>query len=408
MNIEKNIKIKESFLKTREKRKYQECRCFSIKIQENRLSKIQKEQLKMLFVEAKWLKNDILNYFENTKTLDYTLTKFIQKKNLDGTFEQKELKCLGSQMKQSVFSEILQNLKGLKSLRKNGKNTGKLKYCSEYKSINLKQFGVTYKIYNKNTIKIQGVSGKLHTNGLKQISERYEFANAKLLNTSKGYYLMITCYCNKEEKIPASDEQIGIDMGIKTTLTLSNGLVYNTSVQETERLKHLQKKMTKLKKNSKNRRKCIAKIQAEYQKLTNRKKDLTNKIFHDLNRYNKIVIQDENLNSWKNGLFGKQVQHSILGRLKAKIVEASKTNKRFVVISKKYKTTQLCSSCGKLNKMELKDRVYICSCGNRIDRDLNSAKNILKIGQELIEFKPVEKNISFSKKQEDAESLVQH
>ena len=53
MNIEKNIKIKESFLKTREKRKYQECHCFSIKIQENRLSKIQKEQLKMLFVEAK-------------------------------------------------------------------------------------------------------------------------------------------------------------------------------------------------------------------------------------------------------------------------------------------------------------------------------------------------------------------
>ena len=82
-------------------------------------------------------------------------------------------------------------------------------------------------------------------------------------------------------------------------------------------------------------------------------------------------------------------------------------DKRFVIINKKHKTTQMCSKCGKIHKMNLKDREYICECGNDIDRDLNSAINILKIGREQIELTPVEKSFESSKKQEDAESLAQ-
>ena len=67
----------------------------------------------------------------------------------------------------------------------------------------------------------------------------------------------------------------------------------------------------------------------------------------------------------------------------------------------------MCSKCGKIHKMNLKDREYICECGNDIDRDLNSAINILKIGREQIELTPVEKSFESSKKQEDAESLAQ-
>ena len=113
MNLEKNKKIKESFLKTREKRQSQVCKVFSIKIQNNKLNKIQKEQLKMLFVEAKWLKNDILNYFEQTDSLAYTIKKTVNKRNFDGSLEEKELQHLGSQMKQSVYTDIISNLKTL-------------------------------------------------------------------------------------------------------------------------------------------------------------------------------------------------------------------------------------------------------------------------------------------------------
>lgn len=406
MNLEKNKKIKQSFLRTREKRQLQECKVFSLKIQNNKLNKIQKEQLKMLFVEAKWLKNDILNYFEQNDDINYKIGKTIFKKNFDGSSEEKEIKYLGSQMKQSVYTDIISNLKILKTLKNKGKKVGKLKYCPEYKCINLKQFGITYKIFNNKFIKIQNVTGKIRVNGLKQITEGYECANAKLLNRPDGYYLKVTCFCDKQKTVPSVHEKIGIDMGIKSNLTLSNGLIFNASVQETGRLKKLQKQLEKKKKGSKNRNKQIKKIKVEYQKMTNQKNELTNKIFSQLNKYELVVIQDEMLSGWQSGLFGKQIQHSILGRIKAKIKEKALRDKRFVIISKKYKTTQMCSKCGRIHKMNLNNREYICECGNTIDRDLNSAINILKIGLEQIEYTPVEKQF-VSKKQEDTEFLTQ-
>jgi len=55
-------------------------------------------------------------------------------------------------------------------------------------------------------------------------------------------------------------------------------------------------------------------------------------------------------------------------------------------------TTQTCSSCGKKIKKQLWERKHICGCGLEIDRDHNSAINILKraLGQELPEFTPAE------------------
>ena len=60
--LAKNASIKEAIKATKEKRKSQVCRVYMLKVQKNKLSTRQKEDFKMLFVEAKWLYNDILNY----------------------------------------------------------------------------------------------------------------------------------------------------------------------------------------------------------------------------------------------------------------------------------------------------------------------------------------------------------
>jgi putative transposase len=67
--------------------------------------------------------------------------------------------------------------------------------------------------------------------------------------------------------------------------------------------------------------------------------------------------------------------------------------KTAVMIDRWYPSTKTCSGCGNIQDMKLSDRVYRCDvCGLVIDRDLNSAYNILKegIGQEVPEYKPVE------------------
>ena len=67
MSNEKNAQIKATLLATTERRKTQKCFVFSTKINHRKLNKLQNEQLQMLFVEAKWVYNDIINHIESDK-----------------------------------------------------------------------------------------------------------------------------------------------------------------------------------------------------------------------------------------------------------------------------------------------------------------------------------------------------
>ena len=306
--LTKNENIKKSMRETCLRRMSQTCKVYTVKIDESRLSNRQAEQLKMLFVEAKWIYNDILNYSENNDILTYnTKVKSIDVLNKNKEKEVRELKFIGSQMKQSVFANILSNIKMLSTKKKQGNKVGKLKYISEYKSLNLKQYGNTYKIYGNKRIKIQGVSGKLVVNGLEQFINipDIEIANAKILNKPDGYYIAITTY-QYTDKLPIKQyigNEIGIDFGIKDTITLSNGEKFKSSIGETERLKRLQRKLARQKKGSNNRYKTRILIQKEYQKITNKKNDIANKIIAYILSYEHIYMQDENISFCHTNIF---------------------------------------------------------------------------------------------------------
>ena len=233
--LEKNKRIKEAGQATREKRKHQICRVFMVKIDESRLTAKQAEQLKMLFVEAKWIYNDILTFSKDNNIKEYdTKTKSVTVFNKDKIPETRELKYISAQMKQSVLAGMLSSIKSLAARKKNGGTVGALKYISEYKSLNLKQYEKTYKIYGNKRIKIQNISGKVVVNGLDQFIDipNIEIANAFLLNKSDGYYIAITTYQNIDD-LPEKEyigEEIGIDFGIKNNITLSNGETFNCSI----------------------------------------------------------------------------------------------------------------------------------------------------------------------------------
>ena len=121
------------------------------------------------------------------------------------------------------------------------------------------------------------------------------------------------------KKATKNGKEIGLDFGIKTAITTSEGEKLDVSVGESERLKRLQRELARRERGSNNRYKTVKLIRREYQKLSNRKEDKANKIVSALKAYDVIVIQDENLTGWKESGFGRQVQRSCLGRVKAKI-----------------------------------------------------------------------------------------
>ena len=172
---------------------------------------------------------------------------------------------------------------------------------------------------------------------------------------------------------------VGIDLGIADTIITSNREKFRVRVETSSRLKGLQRKLSRQQKGSRNYAKTVQEIRREYQRLSNIKNDHANKIVHDLLGSSGIVyMQDEMIHNWHSGLFGRQVQVSILGRLKAKLVN----HPRVCVINRSCATTQLCPQCGRLNKHALDQRVYHCACGYTMDRDIHSAKNMLIFGMD--------------------------
>ena len=381
----KNERIGEKGRMTRERHSTMDCHVYTLKIDQSKLSTKQKEELKMMFVEGKRLKNYILSQCmdNQTKLFDYPLphaNEKIQYKDKDGNLIDYKLRHLGSQMTQDVLNDMKSNLKTIIKLTKAKKQRhGKLRFCSELKSLSLRQFGVTYKFHGKSKIKIQGVSGKVRINGTKQFWNDYgvEFANAKLLNKPDGLYVAVTTYKPKEKKeTNLIKGGISIDMGCQTTIAYSDGRKENISIGESEHLKTLQRGMQRQVKGSNNRYKTIKNIRKEYQKLENKKNDIINKVIHDLKNYEYVVIQDEQVSKWlKNKHLSKRVHRACLGKLKEKI----KNLDNVVVLAEDIPTTKICMNCGKVHEMNLSNRTFKCSCGCDMDRDVHAAQNMLGI-----------------------------
>lgn len=245
MYEEKNRKIKENGKVTRERRSHMNCHVFSVKVQENRLSKAKLEKLKRCFLEAKWLYNAVVA----TEALTLEDTSTVQVKVKD-CFETREIKNLSAQMKQSVVDSAMANIFNLSKAKKSGLKVGKLQFKKECNEVNLKQYGHTHAVKGKNKIRIEKI-GVLVVNGLEQINlDEVEFANAKLIQKPSGFYINITTYSKKQPQSNTEKEILGLDMGIKDQLTFSNGVKVNFYLEESEQLKGLMRKLSRQVKGS--------------------------------------------------------------------------------------------------------------------------------------------------------------
>lgn len=378
MNQEKNASISNTIKNTRERHANMICKTYEVKVVMSKLSRVQREELNAAFCEAKWLRNDIVSDLEhanrNAKTANV--------KTPDG-FEERELTHLGSQMKQDIYDKVKSEIKGLATEKRRGRKAGHLKFKSVCNSLPLRQFGKTYKIdFDLNRIKVQKIKKAFHVRGLKQIPSDAEFANATLVRKASGLYFYITCYIPATVSVKTG-KSVGIDFGIENNLNFSDDReAINAYINETNYIKHLSRKINRCwirngKKHSSNNKKRITKLRRAYEKLANQKADLAHKIVHEiLSSYDFIAIQDEMLKNWHKGLFGKQVQHSCMGLIKAELIHSSKTH----VVNRSFPSTQICPMCGSLTKHPLNKRDYDCaSCGyHHNSRDKKSAQSILE------------------------------
>src|SRR5699024_5848195 len=383
---DKNERIAQTLKDTRTRRKQLEVKTYELKINANKLSKHQEDTIKQMCLEYKWVYNDAISHLKANNSLKEYDTKIktveVKLGKDSNEYDTRSLTTLPASMKQFAKAQINDSLKGLKSLKTNGRKVGSIEYRKQdITSLTFKQVGIDFNInYNNNTVKLSKI-GTVKVRGLNQFSHDAEIGGRlKLLIRPTGYYLHVIVYTIPTDysHVPKGSI-VGLDMGIKTMLTTSDGFEYDCKIYHTSRLKKLQRKLSRQVKGSTGYTKTLNSIRAEHEKIANKKNDYANKVIHYLlNNYETIVLQDENVKGWHSGLFGKQVQVSSLGRLKSSLVSL-KDSPRVIVVPRSCATTQLClgDNCGRLNKMPLSQRTYSCDCGYSAPRDVHSANSMI-------------------------------
>ena len=156
------------------------------------------------------------------------------------------------------------------------------------------------------------------------------------------------------------------------------------SLQE-NKIKIHNKKLSRTKKGSNNRKKTIKLLQRSYNKLNNQKNDFFHKLSTKLVTENKVIyledlsVKDLMIKSYNAKNFQKSAWSRFVNNYL--INKAESTDCQIIFCDRFAPTSQECSSCGRIQKIKLSERTYNCSCGLILDRDENAAKNIIKYGR---------------------------
>src|SRR5574344_2363391 len=383
--LEEKQKIKNSLIETRERRKNQSIKVIELKVNCHQTSKETFQKMNFVFTQAKWIVNEMIRLGETQNFFDYNYLEHKEVVHLDKDGNEIKTKLeMPSILHRGIVNQKKQDIVNESNAKKKGKKVGKLKYKKEINSIDILT-GPWIKIRDNSHITIPGFAN-LKVYGLDQRKKykEYELANAKFIRKPSGFYIHIAICVPKTNNVPKKTyKEVGLDFGIKDNIITSDGEKFNCKVPESDYLKFLQKQLKRKQKGSKHYYKLRNQIQKEYEHLSNKKTDETNKLIHYLiKNYDVIYFQDEQISSWRKFSkgFARNIQHSYLGRVKAKLIELQKSNRSFE-ISKWSPSTKFCPCCGSLNTgITLADRIYRCDCGYQFDRDTHAARNVKLFG----------------------------
>jgi transposase IS605 orfB len=382
--LAKNKRIAQTQKETKRRRKNMDVLVRTVKIQRNKLSSSQREKLDRLFLEGKWLYNTALAHNQFNEKFRKSLNHTVEVKLPNGEVELRNLETLGGQLQQGILERMRNNLKGLAALKKKGRRVGGLKFTSEMNSIPLVQFGKTHKIRGSK-VKIANIPGWMRVKGLNQFTNTDEFSSAVLIRKGEDFFVAFTIYRNKDEHSSLAtkkfipDTTIGLDMGVSTHITFSDGSSVTARVEEPDRLKRLSRKLARQKKGSKAFMQTKELIGDEHRKVVNKRNDAANKVSSWILEHEHIFMQDENISAWRRkhsvARGSRSIQYGILGRVKTRLVD----HPRVTVLKKNVATTATCI-CGEKTPHSLDKRTFFCPiCGYSAPRDLHAAKNMYRL-----------------------------
>jgi len=297
-----------------------------------------------------------------------------------------DYKQIHSQVLQDVLKRADKAFQNFFRRLKAGEKPGYPRYKGRgwYDSFTYPQFGFSLSDNRKGNqrlklSKIGNIKVKLHR------TVKGKIKTCTIKRELDKWYVCFSCKV-EPEILPKTNKNVGVDVGIEKFAALSDGtLIYNPKFfrKSEAKLKHEQRKLSRKKKGSNSRKKQRHKLAKIHQKVKNQRKDFLHKESRKLvENYDIIVFEDLQI---KNMVKNHHLAKSISDASWAKFIEyvsykAESAGKKVVFVNPR-NTSQICSGCGKIVKKSLSVRIHRCLyCGLEIDRDVNAAIIILRLG----------------------------
>jgi putative transposase len=192
-----------------------------------------------------------------------------------------------------------------------------------------------------------------------------------------------------------SGSVVGVDVGLESFATLSNGeKIRNPRFFRIEEcnLAKVQRRLSARKLGSPGWRKSLRVVGHVHERVGNRRLDFVHKESRKLvNRFGVIAFEDLNVQGMlRNHCLAKSISDAAWGMfVNATRSKAEDAGSKVVLVNPQY-TSQTCSRCGLIVKKDLSERTHRCECGLELDRDLNAAINILRLGLQSLSHMGIE------------------
>ena len=192
--------------------------------------------------------------------------------------------------------------------------------------------------------------------------------------------------------IQDTDKCIGIDLGVKDFVITSEGEVFDNlhfKKNEMNKLKRLQRQLTRKQKGSNNRNKARIKFAKENKKINDKKQYYLHAVSNSLINENQVIcMEDLNVRGMlRNRKLAGSISEMNFGEFRRMLEYKAKWyNRKIVFVDRYYPSSKTCSHCGyKYKELTLSVREWACpECGTKHDRDINAAVNVLHEGMRLL------------------------
>jgi len=285
---------------------------------------------------------------------------------------------------QEALRDLGRAFKNFQRGLKEGKHIGFPKFKSKGRHDSFRMYG---------TIRFEGRQiqlpriGKIRIKERRRIYYRGRILSVTVRRRANRWFVSITVEEEIKDPKPIISYAVGVDLGIKTLATLSDGTTFSNPralERRIKKLRELSKSLSRKKKGSKNREKAKLRLARMHLQIFNIRQDTLHKLTTYLAKnHSKIVIENLGVSGMmKNRRLARAIADVGMYEFRRQLeYKCQWYGSRLYVAKRTFPSSKKCSSCGhKKKELSLPEREYECEeCGLRLDRDLNAALNLVTV-----------------------------